>query len=571
MLNVGHLRLVVASLVVAILCALPVSASALVLSPAITESPTAAFTVGIQSPETGQAVSFDGSSSTDTGGTIVTYSWRFGDGARASGARPTHTYASPGTYSASLTVTDSGGHTSTVAHQVAVSQGPTAAFALSSAQPVDRAAITFDATSSASGALGAAIQTYSWSFGDGATATGATAAHTYTALGKYTVTLTVTDSAGARSTLSRSITVVDAPPVPAFGVPQGILVANQSITLDGGASVDPDGSIASYTWSFGDGATGTGRSVTHAYASPGAYAVQLTVRDNDGQSATSTHTLTVHALPQAAFGFAPSLPRELTATTFDASSSFTPDPGTTLSTYAWSFGDGTSASGSRSTHTYARAGTYTVRLDVTDSLGLTDATTAQVTVAHAAPTAAIAVRPAQPVRGQQVRFSGSSTHAPDEPAVTYTWRFGDGGSAAGRTPAHAYARAGRYVVSLTVSDTFGDSTTATTTVTVTRHGAVTGIDARATRAGATMLVSVNSAGTLTVKRRTLSIKGPGTAGVPIHLTASQLRSLRLRRPLNIRVSLRFAPRGGAARTTSVTISLQPSPTATGYLAAVRGR
>jgi PKD repeat protein len=85
------------------------------------ESPTAAFSVGTAHPVAGSPVSFDGSASKDPDGSITAFSWSFGDGSPAgSGAKPTHTYRAPGTYTAKLTVTDSAGHTATAFHQVMV-------------------------------------------------------------------------------------------------------------------------------------------------------------------------------------------------------------------------------------------------------------------------------------------------------------------------------------------------------------------------------------------------------------------------------------------------------------------
>jgi plastocyanin len=85
------------------------------------ESPTAAFSVGTAHPVAGSPVSFDGSASKDPDGSITAFSWSFGDGSPAgSGAKPTHRYAAPGTYTVKLTVTDSAGHTATAFHQVMV-------------------------------------------------------------------------------------------------------------------------------------------------------------------------------------------------------------------------------------------------------------------------------------------------------------------------------------------------------------------------------------------------------------------------------------------------------------------
>jgi PKD domain-containing protein len=85
-------------------------------------APTASFTSTPLSPTTGQAASFDGSASSDSDGTISSYSWDFGDGATGSGATPSHSYATAGTYAVKLTVTDNDGSSGNLTQSVAVAQ-----------------------------------------------------------------------------------------------------------------------------------------------------------------------------------------------------------------------------------------------------------------------------------------------------------------------------------------------------------------------------------------------------------------------------------------------------------------
>jgi PKD repeat protein len=74
------------------------------------------------SVKVGQAVSFDGSASSDPDGSIATYVWDFGDGTGAHGATTTHAYATPGSFVARLTVTDDGGSTDSATVTIAVSR-----------------------------------------------------------------------------------------------------------------------------------------------------------------------------------------------------------------------------------------------------------------------------------------------------------------------------------------------------------------------------------------------------------------------------------------------------------------
>ncbi|GAA1627016.1 PKD domain-containing protein [Georgenia ruanii] len=156
--------------------------------------------------------------------------------------------------------------------------------------------------------------------------------------------------------------------------------ANLAASFDAAGSSDPDGTIASYAWDFGDGATGTGVKPSHTYAAAGTYTVRLTVTDNVGATGTVTHAVTVTApqpgnvAPTAAFT---STAADLAAS-FDAAGSSDPDG--TIASYAWDFGDGATGTGVTASHTYAAAGTYTVRLTVTDNVGATGTVSHAVTV-----------------------------------------------------------------------------------------------------------------------------------------------------------------------------------------------
>ena len=120
--------------------------------------------------------------------------------------------------------------------------------------------------------------------------------HPYASIGTYTVRLTVTDDDGATNTATQQVTITAAPnqaPVASFTYSPPSPLVGSPVRFDGSASSDPDGTIVSYNWSFGDGASGTGTIVQHPYASVGTYTARLSVTDNDGATNSTTRQITV--------------------------------------------------------------------------------------------------------------------------------------------------------------------------------------------------------------------------------------------------------------------------------------
>ena len=70
-------------------------------------------------------------------------------------------------------------------------------------------------------------------------------------------------------------------------------INGHTVTFDASGSYDPDGTIVSYAWNFGDGNTGTGMSLSHAYNSAGSYTISLTVTDNGGFTGSTSHPVAV--------------------------------------------------------------------------------------------------------------------------------------------------------------------------------------------------------------------------------------------------------------------------------------
>ncbi|WP_188112091.1 glycoside hydrolase family 48 protein [Aquimarina sp. RZ0] len=180
-------------------------------------APVADFTAAPTSGVAPVTVSFNASASSDANGDSLTYVWDFGDGTTGSGVTIDHEYDTIGEYNALLTVSD-GSKEDTETITITVTDGsPIASFTVSTdsgAAPLD---VTFDASASVDPTGG--VLTYSWDFGNGETASTATAATTYTTIGEATVTLTVTNAAGATDSDTKTITVTDGSVSCAFGTP----------------------------------------------------------------------------------------------------------------------------------------------------------------------------------------------------------------------------------------------------------------------------------------------------------------------------------------------------------------
>ncbi len=311
------------------------------------------------------------------------------------------------------------------------------------------------------------IVSYFWDFGDGTNATGATADHAYSSSGTYVVTLKITDDDGAVDSAFSIITVLalNQPPVAAFTESATTVFTNDIIQFNASASYDPDGTITSYSWDFGDGNVATGAVVEHAYEDDGTYNVTLTVTDDEGATDTITSTKQVKNRPPVA-SFTESAETVYTneVVAFDATSSHDPDG--EINSYLWDFGDGTQATAATVNHAYADDGIYIVILTVTDDDGSTAWITSVKTVLNRAPEASFAASATTVLAGETIDFNASESRDLDGSIIGYIWDFGDETSAAGVNVSHVYQEIGNYTVTLTVIDDDGATSSVDITITV---------------------------------------------------------------------------------------------------------
>ncbi|MFQ5999426.1 MAG: PKD domain-containing protein [Candidatus Bathyarchaeia archaeon] len=350
----------------------------------VRDYPVASFTYSPATPIVGETVTFNASLSTPNGGTITSYDWDFGDGnsANVNVSTTTHVYTTAGTYNVTLTVTDSENLTDTTWTLITVRDYPVASFTHTPDRPLVNENVTFDASSSTPN--GGSITSYFWDFGDGSNGTGVIVTHAYATIGNYNVTLTVTDSESLTDT-AWDILEVRKLPVATFTYSPAAPLEGETVTFNASLSTPNGGTIVSYTWDFGDGSSPVTEAdpiTTHNYTTFGTYNVTLNITDSEDLTDTYWDTIRILIAPTANFTYSPTMPVINQTVTFNASASYDPD-GSSIVSYTWDFGDGSSPvteADPITTHNYTAEGTYNVTLTVTDDDALTDTMWKLVTV-----------------------------------------------------------------------------------------------------------------------------------------------------------------------------------------------
>jgi PKD repeat protein len=406
----------------------------------------------------GQSVQFTDLSQANGGGSVTQWHWNFGDpGSGLSNSatipNPSHTFATAGSYTVTLIISNSTGCSDTVVKAITVNALPLAKFTDDTVclhNPT-----TFTDLSTTTGNL----ISWNWDFGDGFTSPMQSPQHTYANYGIYTVTLTITNSNGCIKDTSRQI-LVNPLPVPefSFSAPNcfGAVVnyTDHSTTVSGYL-----GHIVKWVWDFNDGVITTiyspgNPNVSHTFlGSVLTHLVTLTITTSDSCTASISHLVTSIPSPIANFSFS-------TSTCLGQSVQFTDlsqmNGGGSIVSWAWNFGDplsGTSniASGPNPVHSFTSAGTFNVTLIVSNTSGCQDTILKTVTV-NALPVANFTADSA--CLGSVTQFTDLSTITGS--LINWNWDFGDGTPPINlQNPPHIYTNYGIYNVHLTVTNSNG--------------------------------------------------------------------------------------------------------------------
>lgn len=374
-------------------------------------------------------------------GNVDEWLWDFGDGSTSTSQNPTHIYTDTGYFSIQLIVWNNGCPDTLKLIDYVHIKPPIASFSVAATceEPFKR---VFTDQS-----IGA--DEWNWDFGDATTSTLQSPIHIYSTLGTYTITLLVRNLiTGCSYTSTKTERIISE--YADFTATDTIICKTNTITFT--AIGSDSANISSYQWTFGDGGSGTGHSVSHNYTVSGFYDVTLIMTDLNGCIDTLTRLKFVRVNgPIAGFNIPTSgfcLLSSVDFTDLSVSDGIHP-----ITQWIWRWGDGiidTLTSGPFQ-HTYATPGVYTVTLIVTDNNGCSDSLTRPNLLLISQPSAAFTAVDTLTCPGRNIQFQNSSTG----PGLIYLWDFGDGNTSINANPVHAYASNGIYSVKLVIFDEYG--------------------------------------------------------------------------------------------------------------------
>jgi PKD repeat protein len=243
----------------------------------------------------GAAVTFR-NLSTDLDDGIVTYAWEFGDGATSAEISPTHTYAAPGTYPVTLTVTDAAGNQATYSLPQEVQPAPSADFAWSPAEVLEGQTARF--TGAPAVPPGGPIIMRTWTWDNGQTKDSLDPAdHLFGLSGTHWAKLSVVDAYEQTADLQKTVIVQNAPPTIDVGADR-TATATQPLVFSVKIT-DPGNDRWTCAWDFGDGTRSTDCNFNHTYSEPlpgqpdKIFTATLTATDTDGGVSTAPLRITV--------------------------------------------------------------------------------------------------------------------------------------------------------------------------------------------------------------------------------------------------------------------------------------
>lgn len=379
----------------------------------------------------------------------VKWFWSFGDGVVSTESDPVHTYTIDGVYSVTLTATNADGSQSvTKANYITCIKSvipPVASFVSTSASGSKPLTVRFvDASTNSP-------TSWVWSFGDGGSSTEENPTHVYLTAGKYTVTMTATNSGGSNTVTKEAyVTVTDAAVAP---------VASFVATTTSGPTpftvrfVDTStNGPTSWVWTFGDGESDIVQNPAHMYTSEGSYTVTMTASNSIGSSTVTKVDYIKATLDEPIASFT----SNITTGTAPLTVQFNDTSLNAPTSWTWNFGDETTDTVKDPVHKFTSAGSYSIVMTVRNSIGSNTTSKARFINVSAlvVPVASFTADPSSGMAPLTVRFTDTSVNSP----TAWQWTFGDGTSSSEQHPSHTYDTAGMYTVALTATNAQGSNT-----------------------------------------------------------------------------------------------------------------
>lgn len=408
------------------------------------------------------------------GTTITNWYWDFGDATTSTSQHPSHTYITAGTYTVCLVIVgiNASGEQCKEKYCTKVTVDGCGTLPCG-VKPlfdfkVDKCTVYFTDMSGTN--PGTTITSWNWSFGDATTSTLQSPTHTYAANATYTVCLTTyavnTNGEECKNTYCFPVKVDGCGQVDPCGVKPlfDFKIDKCTVYFTDLTGTNTGTTITSWNWNFGDGNISNLQNPTHAYAANGTYNVCLTVYavNAAGVECKNTYCKEVKVSDCGQVepcGVKPSFDAKVEKCVAYFLNNTVVNPGTSITSWYWSFGDGTTSTSPTPTHTYTINGTYTVCLTAygVNAAGqeCKDTYCKDIIIDGCwnGDACSVTSKFSYKLYKCEAMFSDFSVAGPGTTITNWYWDFGDGNTSTVQNPTHSYAASGWYTVCLTVVGT----------------------------------------------------------------------------------------------------------------------